>query len=289
MGELFERYVAVDWSAAGRPTVGSDSIWVAVTESAAPTSGVRLSNPPTRRVAERELQRVADGSVRTLVAIDATLGYPMGTARRFGLDVDVEPWVAMWAHVATHLVDDGANSNNRFDIAAALNLRCDGTGPFWGCPRGTAIAGLDSRKPASFPLPEFRRAEQRLRAAGWRPASAWQLYGAGSVGGQTLTVLPVAHRLVSAGNSQVWPFTTGLTAPRLTGGAVVLAECWPTTFDVDPGAHPVRDAAQVDTVVRRLRDADRTGELASWFAPDVDDGERFAAETEEGWVLTPRP
>ena len=111
------------------------------------------------------------------------------------------------------------------------------------------------------------------------------------MGSQTLTLLPILHRLVAAGSFggtvEVWPFTTGLTAPSVGPGTLVLAECWPTAFDLDLSTHAVRDAAQVDGVARQLQLADTTGELGSWLAPDVTADERRAAESEEGWVLLP--
>lgn len=293
MGELFDRFVVVDWSAASRPVTGADSIWIAVLDDDGPMDAPVLANPSTRRRAERALGDLHDPGLRTLVTVDASLGYPVGTAEWFGLAGPV-PWSAMWTHVAGHLSDDDTNANDRFALAAALNRRRAGDGPFWGCPRATTIDGLVARKPATFPVPEFRRVEQRLRAAGRRPASGWQLLGAGSVGSQTLTLVPILHRLVASATSmdgtvEVWPFTTGLTAPSVGPGTMVVAETWPTAYDLDLSSHPVRDAAQVDGVARRLCDADRVGHLAPWFAPDATSEERGVAEREEGWVLLPRP
>lgn len=284
MGERFDRYVVVDWSAAARPVSGPNSIWIAVLDAASSTEP-RLSNPTTRRRAEGEIADLVADSSRTLVAIDASFGYPAGTARWFGLAGE-PPWSAMWRHLDEHLRDDEANANDRFAVAAALNCGAPdrfGSGPFWGCPASMRLDGLGPRKPGSSPLPELRLAEQRLRAAGRRPASAWQLTGAGSVGSQTLTLLPVLHRLHTAGAIDVWPFTTGLTMPP--SGRPLVVETWPTAFDLDLSSHPVRDAAQVAGVARRLAVVDADGELATWFAPDMSDEERAVVESEEGWVL----
>lgn len=285
MGELFDRYVAVDWSAAGRPTTGRDSIWIAVLDTGRHPVP-RLVNPRTRQLAERELGELRTAAGRTLVAVDASLGYPTGTADWFGLDGD-DRWRAMWEHLAAHVTDDERNRNNRFEVAAALNRRRRPPGPFWGRPAAASIEGLDPRKPSAFPVPEFRRVEGHLRGDGLRPASCWQLLGAGSVGSQTLTVLPVVHRLLGRGSVEVWPFTTGLTAPTVPPGRLVVAETWPTAFGFDVHDHAVRDAAQVGAVVRHLRDADAAGDLARWFAPDLPAAERAAVEVEEGWVLRP--
>lgn len=285
MGELFDRYVVVDWSAAGRPTLGRDSIWIAVVDDR-PRARVRRTNPSTRHQAAAELAGLNTPELRVLVAVDASLGYPQGTAAWFGLEGPT-PWRAMWSHLAADLVDAPDNANDRFEMAARLNRRRGGEGPFWGRPATAPIDGIGTRKPAAMPLHEFRIAETRLRSEGRRPASCWQLLGAGSVGSQTLTLLPILHRMLLAGSVEVWPFTTGLTTPVPVAGVAVVAETWPTAFELDLSRHEVRDEAQVDGVVRRLRAVDRAGELAAWFAPEVEPEQRHAVETEEGWALTP--
>ena len=279
MGELFDRYVVVDWSAAGSPKTGKDSIWIAVADRVGDPA---LTNPRTRAVAASELAALAGGA--TLIAVDASLGYPAGAASWFGL-IGVPPWRAWWDELAATIVDDDANRNNRFAVADRLNARGGGDGPFWGCPVGAETAHLSPRKPRSFPVPEYRLVEQRLRERGHRPASGWQLLGAGSVGSQSLTLLPLLRRLLGTGPVEVWPFTTGLRAPER--GATVVAETWPSAFDLDLSRHPIRDAAQVDGVARRLRRADTAGELSGWFAPPVDAAARRVIEREEGWVLLP--
>jgi precorrin-8X/cobalt-precorrin-8 methylmutase len=244
-----------------------------------------LSNPATRRQAEREIAAVIDGGRRTLLAVDASLGYPVGSASWFGLDGG-PPWRAMWHHLAHSLTDDDRNRNNRFEVAAELNRRRATAGPFWGRPPSAVIDGLGTRKPTEFPVPEFRHAERRLLDGGRRPASCWQLLGAGSVGGQTLTLLPVLERLRRAGAAEVWPFTTGCSVPVVTSGTVV-AETWPTAYDLELPCDRVRDAAQVEGVARRLAEVDASGQLANWFEPDLDDAVRVGVECEEGWVLAP--
>jgi len=282
VGERFDRFVVVDWSAASRPVTGPNSVWIAVVD---PSLGVepRLSNPSTRRRAEAELVDVIDGRPRTLVAVDASLGYPVGSADWFGLDGE-SPWRAMWRHVADHVADDERNVNNRFEVAGRLNRRRAGDGPFWGRPASRPVDGLRPTKPASFPVPEFRTVETNLRLGGLRPASGWQLTGAGSVGSQTLTLLPVVHRLLAGGAIDVWPFTTGLAAES---DRPVVVETWPTAFDLDLSIHPVRDAAQVAGVAGRLAELDADGRLSGWFAPRLSAGERELVESEEGWVLAP--
>lgn len=286
---LFDTYVAIDWSAKATAATGADSIWVAALDR---DGEVALSNPSTRHASARVLRDlIADRrDRRTLVGIDVGLGYPAGTADLFGLaEPGIPAWRATWAAIAAAIVDDERNRNNRFDVAAALNGRSgEPAGPFWGCPHGRVIDGLAPTKPARFALGAYRATERALRAAGRRPMSMWQLTGTGSVGSQSLTAIPVLHRLLDdpSARVEVWPFTTGLTVPEVVGGGVVLAEVWPTMFDPVCPPGTVRDAAQVAEVVLRCREADATGALARWFTPDVDD-DADAVVTEEGWVLGP--
>ena len=278
----FDRYVAVDWSAAATPVSGANSIWIAVADRG---EEVTCSNPTTRRRAFEQLQSLSNGSERTLIVVDASFGYPRGATAAFGL-TGATPWRAWWETISAALTDDVSNRNNRFEVAADLNRRVGGPGPFWGCPAAAASGALTPTKPERFVVPEFRLVEERLRAGGRRPASVWQLLGAGSVGGQTLTLAPILLELLRAG-AEVWPFTTGLQAPAVSPGTVVLAETWPTAFDLPFPIGVVRDAAQVEGVVRRLRSADEDGVLRSWFAPEIEPDWRAVIEAEEGWVLAP--
>jgi hypothetical protein len=107
------------------------------------------------------------------------------------------------------------------------------------------------------------------------------------VGSQTLTLLPILYGLLLRGSVEVWPLTTGLAVPRVPAGTAVLAETWPTGFAVDLPAHWIRDAAQVHGVALALREADRVGGLAEWFAPPLPAATRAVVEAEEGWVLIP--
>lgn len=280
---LFDRYVVVDWSASATPNTGRDSIWVADLGAAGSPA---LHNPSTRAQAASILEELTTGAGRdrVLIGLDAGLGYPSGTADLFGLAGS--PWAAMWGAVTERMVDDDRNRNNRFEVASAFNLLAfdrsggDARGPFWGCPSDRFGETLGRTKPSSFPLAEYREVEQRLRSTGRHPKSCWQLLGAGSVGSQTLTLLPILHRLLD--RVDVWPFTTGL---RLPDGdqRVVVAEIWPKMFVTEIPLGTVPDAAQVSGTAEALRMADRAGELADWFEPSATD--RLAVEREEGWIL----
>ncbi len=143
-----------------------------------------------------------------------------------------------------------------------------------GCPAGLACHTLRPNKWAggTVPVAEFRQSERALRAAGRSPKSVWQLLGAGSVGSQTLTAVPVLEHCRSELGRRfgVWPFTTGLTCPVPVPGDVVVAEIWPSLFPLDDDSlGMVRDAAQVRATAQALANADRAGELSSWFSIDL--------------------
>lgn len=301
--------VVVDWSAHSAPKLGKDSIWIAVAhaDGAAPPVAVNL---PTRAAARHWLSGLlcAQADRRVLVGWDFPLGYPAGTAQRFGVATAGRPcWRALWDLLVTVINDDDRNRNDRFAAAASLNARASaragasagvGPGPFWGCPASAAGALLTPTKPP-FPclgLAEFRAAEQRLRAGGRWVSSTWQLLGIGSVGSQSLLGIPVVASLLEhpelAPRSEVWPFTTGLTSCPAAGrpDAVVHAEVWPSQIPADPhlGAGDrllVRDEAQVLTLATRLAAASGAGTLGACFDPPMETAQRDAVLAEEGWVL----
>ena len=293
---LFDVYVIVDWSASSVPKVGRDSIWVAVLEhgDAEPT----LHNPPTRHDAGHLVSSVlaAHADQRILLGIDVGLGYPRGFAAATDLDTD-PAWSAVWQHFADTIDDRPDNTNNRFEVAGALNARTgEGPGPFWGTTSTRHVSTTLARTKApgfptasAPPLAEFRHAEEVLRDLGRRPFSMWQLAGAGSVGSQSLTAIPLLHRLRqrAASRVRVWPFDTGLVDDPTRGdrATVVVAEVWPSAVEVDSAVHPVRDAAQVTALATHLAGLDATDRLGALFAPQVPDHIVDDVLQEEGWVL----
>ncbi|MEO1059547.1 MAG: hypothetical protein AAFY28_21800 [Actinomycetota bacterium] len=276
-----DRVVAIDWSARAQPARGRDSIWIAVDDGA----GVRTENPPTRRAAEARLHALLDEAAgrgwSTLVAIDASLGYPAGTAAAVGAldgngdhDGEGRPWEAMWQMLDALIDDASDNRNNRFEVAAELNMRIATStrqpGPFWGCPPAARRPALTSTKPPIVGLPEWRMVEAALRVAGRRPSSSWQLLGAGAVGSQSLLAIPVMQRLRRARPAvSVWPFERIDDGP----GTTTIVEMWPSLLTPAPAA--VRDEGQVIAAARCLRTAPRAAIVSN--VPAV------AAE-EEGWI-----
>ncbi len=286
---LFDRWICVDWSAASRATTGSNSIWVADTggaEGGSPAD-VTLDNPSTRTAAGALLaERCSSEKGATLVGVDASLSLPAT-----GLDRLVHPgapWDDLVALIDGLVDDDDANRNNRFAAAAVLNQMAGRSdGPFWGHPPNQRHEGLSATRPP-FPwdgqVEEFRACEASMRARRLRVQSTWKLAYQASVGGQFLMVLGWLRRLRQAlPQIRVFPFDTGFgQAPRR--GEVWVAEVWPGEFDLE-GRHPVRDADQVDSTVRRLRSLDHSGSLSPLLQlpGEVD----AAIALREGWPVSP--
>ncbi len=292
---LFDAYIMVDWSAAATPRQGADSIWIAVHERV----GNRLieqplANPPTRAAAMEQLaDLLSDLSARgatTLLGCDFNFGYPQGFAAR--LDERHPTWLGLWRRLAALAADGPDNANDRFGLAARLNGQiAGGPQPFWGCPATVHDPLLSPTKPAAGGLfPEFRLCERRVR--GVQPV--WKLWGAGSVGSQTLLGIPRLLELRQhpwlERRLRVWPFETGL-APlaRPADGTIILAEVYPSLLGPVVGAVPstVKDAAQVTALCRHFATRDQAGRLGPLFAgdPALTPAERAAVEGEEGWIL----
>ena len=294
---LFDAYLMVDWSASSARVTGADSIWWAFRDrSGGPT---RSGNPPSRSGARAELVELfrtalAKG-LRVLAGFDFPFGYPRGTAR---LVTGTDRWDALWAELA-RLVEDGPdNVNNRFAVAAELNRRLDGNGPFWGHPHqhGGRYPGLSPTRPTSGAnmLPLKRLTEERISGA----KTVWQLSGAGSVGGQTLLGIPFLHSLkqdpILRDKVSVWPFETGLGWRQET--PVLIAEIYPSIIKVPKEAGVPHDRAQVRSLAEWFSELDERGSLQGAFelnaVPDQD--ERAIIVREEGFILgtgcsLPRP
>jgi precorrin-8X/cobalt-precorrin-8 methylmutase len=284
---MFDTFVMVDWSAATVPRTGRDSIWICWHAS----DGERLANPATRHAAKGLLLEwlvaaTARGE-RVLLGFDFPFGYPQGFAARLGLPG--LPWRAVWDEIARLIKDDERNENNRFDVAAAFNQRISGSQfPFWGCPAAPPRACLGPKHHRGHEqngLAERRLIDEYMRGA----QPCWKLLGAGSVGGQVLTGLPVVRALRDdprwCDQARIWPYETGLRPTA--DGAVIMAEVYPSLWAVSPAAGEPKDTAQVRAVARFFAERDRAGELAAFFAgdPNLTREQRQLVETEEAWTL----
>jgi hypothetical protein len=284
---MFDAFAMVDWSAATVPRTGRDSIWICWRDAA----GERLVNPATRHAARALLAEwlavAMAKSERVLMGFDFPFGYPVGFADRLGLSGP--PWRAVWDEIARLVRDDERNSNNRFDVAAALNERVSGGRfPFWGCPASPArkcLGPKHHRGHEANGLPERRLIDEYMKGA----QPCWKLLGAGSVGGQVLTGVPVVRALRDdprwGHSARVWPFETGLGAEP--DGILVMAEVYPSLWSVSPAGGEPKDAAQVRTVARYFAERDRAGTLAALFAGDagLTSEQRHCVQSEEAWTL----
>lgn len=282
---LFDTYVIVDWSAARMPKTGRDSIWICRIGP----DGETVANPPTRHEARALLAELLAAATvngeRVVAGFDFPFGYPAGFAARLGLDG--APWRAVWDEIARRVADGSDNDNNRFEVAAQLNERVSGGAfPFWGRPvrmEHRFLGPRHHRRHAAEGLPEKRLIDEWM--VGAQPC--WKLIGAGSVGGQVLTGLPVVRALRAdprwTDRARVWPFETGLGLRD--DARIVFAEVWPSWWKVCPRLGPPNDKAQVRTVARIFAASDRAGELRSWFSPDIGDADARQIVDEEAWTL----
>lgn len=301
MARLFDAYIMVDWSAAAKPTVGANSIWIGIlAKDARLKLQFKAVNIDTRLKARAFLEdmvaKLTRRGDRVLLGFDFSLGYPAGTAKALGLDVSKHaPWAAMHAHLASKLKDKPDNSNARYAIAAGMNYAISkGPFPFWGAPARDVVSTLASTKPdfTGKPLPEFRLAESNLRDRKLgQPKSVWQLAYTGSVGSQSLTGIPHVHALrASWPNARIWPFETGtgeLTEDDLQGVEVVIAEVYPSLVKAKAEKGETLDEVQVREIARHYSQLDEKGLLGATFSTgkSLDDGKIEQIQAEEGWIL----
>jgi precorrin-8X/cobalt-precorrin-8 methylmutase len=304
---IFDRYIAVDWSANNGPKTGKDSIWIG---EATPAGPLPSRNPSTRALAmadiESTLLSARSRGERILLGFDFVFGFPVGAAtviaqaggglaltfqsglpppRGEGIGVGgaTAPWSQLWSTFHTLITDTDSNLSNRFDVAAQINLA---TAPrFWGHPHGRIVPGLAPTRAGTdyAAIAERRAVESRIRG----PQPVWKLTGVGAVGSQTLLGIPrleALRRHATLGRDiAVWPFETDFSS-RLTA-PITLVEIYPSFFPLDVAAEP-KDRAQVETCVLRYAALDAAGLLSTFLsAPaDLSRVERGAVLAEEGWI-----
>lgn len=301
MARLFDSFIMVDWSAASKPASGKDSIWIG---ALAPDARLRLkfraANPETREKAFQQLkeliQRLVGRGDRILLGFDFPLGYPKGTAAALGLKSKDAAWVAMHEFLCKEMKDKPDNTNNRFALAARMNrLISDGPFPFWGCPKRDELTTLSVKKPrdhekgdvAEYRLTEKEAIKQKLG----RPQPVWKVAYAGAVGGQSLTGIPVLHKLqAEIEGFKIWPFEMPLapmTRDDLDGVNVVATEIYPSMRPTVVGDREIRDEAQVRIIAEFFAELDEKQRLGALF-----EGPKDASKTkistvsgEEGWIL----
>jgi precorrin-8X/cobalt-precorrin-8 methylmutase len=294
---LFDAYVMVDWSAASVPRLGKDSIWICHLRRVGgePQQAASINVPTRLEARARMLDMLAENvsaNLSTLIGFDFPFGYSHGFAARLGLVGP--PWRAIWELLASRIEEKPENGNNRFAVAAELNRQISGgPAPFWGCPKrdfglSRFLQPTHHRLHEVLGLSEKRVADARTKG----PQPVWKLVGAGAVGSQALTGIPIVHWLRNhpslAGASVVWPFETGLSVLRSRERpSIVFAEVYPSLIPSAPRDGEVKDEAQVRTIASYFARLDDAGGLATLFAgaADLTAEERARVEAEESWIL----
>ncbi len=227
---------------------------------------------------------------RVLAGFDFPFGYPAGVAQHLTGEASAR---ALWRWMAKQIEDNPDNSNNRFEIAAAINRSFPGIGPFWGRPRQWDFPDIPIRE-TSRTCRHLHPAERRIADSHVTSAKTlWQLAYTGAVGSQVLLGLPALVRLLEdpliRGQGSVWPFDTGLSAPQ--DCAMVLAEIYPAlvmrAVGKETSKDDIPDRVQVLTCAATFSELDRRGELEPLFhaRTGLNSGESHQIVEEEGWIL----
>jgi precorrin-8X/cobalt-precorrin-8 methylmutase len=275
---LFDRYIAVDWSAANERRTGKDSIWVAERGP----EGARLSlNPSTRAEATalviERLKAARAAGERVMVGFDFVFGYPRGAARAISGKAG---WRAMWDAIGEAVIDSAENKSNRFEVASTFNRTLE-LAHFWGHPPHHRYADLAPTRPQHdyLHIGEHRLAETYARG----PQPVWKLSGVGSVGSQTLLGIFRLREIKAAlPEARVWPFETSFESDL---GPLTLVEIYPSMFPITGKIDP-KDREQVEVSVARFAELDAAGLLGEFLsAPGILlDTQRRDALEEEGWI-----
>ena len=313
---LFDTYIMVDWSAKDEPgpqnrkedKLKKDNIWIGQADRGDKGLSYSQTYCRTRNRAylhlEAILQQLLKDKKRVLVGFDFAFGYPEGFAELLTGKAD---WKPVWQYLADNLKDDELNENNRFEMAGQANGKCKEEGPFWGLAKGIEAEGIGPKSPwkGVEELTYNGKTIRRLRHTDARTPGTqevWKLYGAGSVGSQALTGIPVVWKLRNhkglEKDSYIWPFETMMLEKEVLEkkGKVVFAEIFPSLAtdkikelgrDKENNASKPKDQLQVWAMTEMLGAADNSGELMNWFVeaaalPKV-------IRSEEAAILQPPP
>jgi precorrin-8X/cobalt-precorrin-8 methylmutase len=278
---LFTAYLAVDWSAANRPTTGRDSIWVALRRG----NQVTAENLPTRqkaiaRIEDLMASEAARGG-RLLAGFDFAFGYPEGTARAL---TGKNKWQPLWRLLAELVREEAGNRSNRFEVAEELNRRF-GAPLFWGKPHQSAgrYPSIPATRPPASCLRPHRLAERTAGSA----KSVFQLAYAGAVGSQSLLGIAALESLRGRTGALVWPFETGFANGLAETSRHVLCEIYPSLLVGRRTGSQVKDEEQVRAVAGAMARFDEAGRLSELLGPPpgTSAAEREAMLREEGSIM----
>lgn len=301
----FDVYFALDFSARSQPSPvreRGDALWLAevvITDESEAVSSERYFRTRYALYAHlySRLQEHLEQKKRVFLGVDFALGYPQGFARGLGLNSTAVPaWLATWELLSTLIEDYPNNRNNRFAVAAGLNARLHAPtpGPFWGTPPSRQTTHFRSTAPR-FPfvvnetltLPRLRCTETIARSA----QETWKLFGAGSVGSQTLLGIPFIHRLMTepffVPHTDIFPFTWHFTPSMSSPRRLVIAEIYPTLTPLALDPTLIKDQSQVRNTALHFAELDQNRALMERFAPPpaLSPDSWQACVNEEGWIL----
>lgn len=263
----FDRFVIVDWSSGKDtgPKPKKDAIWLS-------DNGEKPEYLRNRQLAEdrlvKAIQNALASNERLLIGLDFPFGYPAGFAQ--ALTGVAHPF-AVWDWLEAR-IDDHPKANNRFALADEINALFPGIGPFW-------FNGLQKQDFDHLPRKDTRvghgmtdRRTCEMVANG--AFTCWQMGGAGAVGGQIFTGMPVLSRLRQRFENDVaiWPFET-------LDKQIAFIEIWPGLINpvVKEAERQggVRDAHQVRLLAKAMSNLNET-QLAKML--DI-------SAPEEGWIF----
>lgn len=278
----YDQVVIVDWSASSkrmpeRPR--ADAIWIGIGDAAGDRKPLYCRSRAEAMAALEAVCRDAlAAGERLLIGVDFPLGYPRGLAGKLTGRAEA---LALWEWLAGQIEDADDNANNRFAIAAAINRRFSGIGPFWGRPASRDLPDLPERgslRDRQHGLPERRLVEERVP----RAQPCWKLFTTGSVGSQALLGIPRMQALRERFGTSltVWPF-------EKRDAPITLAEIYPSLIDgavnrvLDRDPLAIKDAVQVQLLAATLMAHARDALPAAMRAIDAPE----AVLREEGWIL----
>lgn len=283
----FERFVGIDWAGAGRD---DQRVGLRIVEAAAGSGAGtwREVRPPGTRARNWKRVEVFDylqellrpEAPRTLVGIDASLGYPVGAAREvFG----VEGWRALVARIAAIRREaptldaflDRVNAPFAEEAGVPLYSR-DREGRAWDRPHHT-VGGFYSARGVAY----WRMVELFLPQS----LSAFYMGPGPMVAGHTITCLAMLDALLTmrdAGELRVGVW------PQEGPGALkhhVIAECYPSILPRDATIDD-KDLRDAQAIAAWLLAQSQLGTLDG-FLTEVERAPKSVTRViaEEGWVL----
>ena len=181
--------------------------------------GERLENPPTRHAAKTAARRLAGGGGGARRAGSARLRLPVRLSRR--LRRPARPFRAALARrlgrdrrASPRLRGQRATTASRSPPSSTGGFRAAAfrSGVARRASTRRSSAGSTTAATTATGLAERRLVDLHIPSA----QPCWKLLGAGSVGGQALTGIPVVRALRDdprwRDEARVWPFETGLRA-----------------------------------------------------------------------------